>query len=160
MQGNRLDDTDITIIETLQRHARTKRGVLAEQAGLSIPTISERLHKLEDAEVITGYRAVIDPNKVGLAVTAFIFIMSESSTNYPLIIERARERSEVLECHAITGDGSHILKVRVENTIALERLLTEIQSWPGVKNTRTDIVLSTAKETTEMSLGHLRSSNG
>lgn len=156
MQGNKLDKTDIQILETLQKQARTKRGQLAENAGLSIPTISERLHKLEENKVISGYHTVLDATRIGLGVTAFIFLTSESSTFYEGIIEQAVRMPQILEIHAITGDGSHLIKARVTNTMDLERLLSEIQSWPGVKNTRTDVVLSTAKETTEVSLEHLK----
>jgi Lrp/AsnC family leucine-responsive transcriptional regulator len=67
----------------------------------------------------------------------------------------AVSKKEVLECHAITGDGSHLIKVRVKDMAALEKLLSEVQSWPGVKNTKTDIVLSTAKETFEIPVDHL-----
>lgn len=158
MARDKLDQIDIMLIEILQRRGRIKRGELAERAGLSIPTISERLHKLEEQEIIRGYHAILDSRKIGLGVTAFIFLTSESSTYYPEIIDHAFRKDEVLECHAITGEGSHILKVRVATTEALEKLLSEIQSWPGVKNTRTDVVLSSPKETTELSLRHLKSS--
>ena len=156
MHGDLLDTIDIDIIETLQKAGRTKRGELADQVGLSIPTISERLLKLEQHGIIKGYHAVLDPRKLGLEVTAYIFLVSESSLHYPDVIERAVKKEEILECHAITGEGSHLLKVRVANMSRLERLLSEVQSWPGVKNTTTDIVLSTAKETSDLSLAHLR----
>jgi Lrp/AsnC family leucine-responsive transcriptional regulator len=54
---------------------------------------------------------------------------------------------DILECHAITGDGSHLLKVRTKNTESLEKLLAKIQAWNSVVNTRTNLVLSTSKET-------------
>jgi len=59
---------------------------------------------------------------------------------------------EVLECHSITGDGSHLLKIRTENTTTLEKLLSKIQKWPGVKSSKTSIVLSTHKETFEINI--------
>ncbi|MCH8239269.1 MAG: Lrp/AsnC ligand binding domain-containing protein [Proteobacteria bacterium] len=59
---------------------------------------------------------------------------------------------EVLECHAVTGDGSYLLKIRTRNTTTLEQLLSEIHSWSGVTNTRTNIVLSSHQETTVLSL--------
>jgi len=134
---------------------RIKRNELAEMVGLTLPSISERLRKLEDAGVIRGYHAVLDPPRVGLGVTAFIFLTSESSKFYPKIIERAKENEEIQECHAITGEGSHILKVRTQSTATLERLLSEIQSWPGVISTRTDVVLSSPKESTVLPLKYL-----
>ena len=156
MASHKIDNTDVKIMETLQMRARTKRGQLAEEAGLSIPTISERLHKLESNGYITGYNAILNPQRVGLSLTAFISLTAESSSYYTDIIEQANKYDEILECHAITGKGSHLLKVRVTDTIALERLLSEIQSWPGVKDTRTDVVLSSPKESMRLPLGHLK----
>jgi len=107
---------------------------------------------MEEAGYIKKYSAVLNPEKLGLTVSAFIFLVSESSKDYPSIIEHAAAVPEILECHAITGTGSHLLKVRTKNTTALEELLSTVQSWPGVKNTITNIVLSSPKETTSLPL--------
>ncbi len=155
MHGDQLDEIDLKILEILQANARIKRGVLAEQVNLSIPAVSERMHKLEEHKYISGYHAVINNRKIGLEITAYIFLVSESSVHYQQVVDLAVAKSEVLECHAITGSGSHLIKIRVADMIALEKLLAEVQAWPGIKNTTTDIVLSTAKETTQLSLQHL-----
>jgi len=152
MHAEKLDSVDLQILEILQSRGRTKRNELAEKVDFSIPSISERLRKLEQNGVIRSYNAVLDPQKIGLTLTAFISVISESSKHYPDIVKRASAQAEVLECHAITGEGSHLLKIRTQNTASLERLLTQIQSWPGVVNTRTNVVLSTPKETTVMAL--------
>lgn len=141
-----LDDIDVKILETLQRKGRTRRNNLAESVGLSLPSVSERLRKLEESEIITGYHATVDAKKLGKDVTAFIFVMVESSRHYAQFLEHAQALDEILECHAITGDGSHLLKVRTTNTVSLEKLLAKIQAWAGVHSTRTNLVLSTTKE--------------
>lgn len=156
MPGLKLDSIDLRLIEILQGFGRTKRNKLAEQVKLTIPSVSERLRKLETNGVIQGYHALVDPRKVGLEVTAFIFLTAESSKYYDKIIERAAGHDEVLECYAITGDGSHLLKVRTRSTTSLERLLSQIQTWPGVSKTRTDIVLSSPKESTALPLKYLK----
>jgi Lrp/AsnC family leucine-responsive transcriptional regulator len=156
MQVEKLDAIDLQILEVLQAQGRTKRNELADTVKLSIPAVSERLRKLEDRGIIRGFNAVIEARKVGLEVTAFVFVMAESSTFYTEIIKRAAAQEEILECHAITGEGSHILKARTRSTATLEKLLSQIQSWPGVKNTRTSIVLSSPKETTVLPLTHLK----
>lgn len=156
MHGDKLDLTDIQILEHLQRNGRMKRSELAERVGMTIPAVSERLRKLEERGVIQGYTTLVNARQINLEVTAFIFVMTESSTFFPSIIENARQYDEILECHAITGTGSHLLKVRTVNTASLERLLSKIQAWEGVKNTITNIVLSSPKETTVLSLQHLR----
>jgi Lrp/AsnC family leucine-responsive transcriptional regulator len=156
MQVEKLDAVDLLILEVLQAQGRTKRNELADTVKLSIPAVSERLRKLEDRGIIRSFNAVVEARKVGLEVTAFIFVMAESSTFYPEIIKRATAQEEILECHAITGEGSHIFKARTRSTATLEKLLSQIQSWPGVKNTRTSIVLSSPKETTVLPLTHLK----
>ena len=156
MPDIKLDEIDLKILSTLQENGRTKRNKLAEEVKLSIPSVSERLRKLEASGVICGYHTVLEARSVGLEVTAFIFLTTESSKFYAKIIERANEHAEILECHAITGDGSHILKIRTESTETLENLLSKIQAWPGVVNTRTDVVLSSPKETNVLPLSQLK----
>jgi len=156
MPDIKLDEIDLKILSTLQNNKRTKRNKLAEEVKLSIPSVSERLRKLEESGVILGYHSVLDARSVGLEVTAFIFLTTESSKFYAKIIERATEHEEILECHAITGDGSHILKIRTESTETLENLLSKIQAWSGVVNTRTDVVLSSPKETNVLPLSQLK----
>jgi len=142
-----LDGIDTTIMEILQKQGRTRRNDLAEAVGLSLPSVSERLRKLEENGYITGYFATVDPRKLGKDICAFIFVTVDSSRHYPGFLEHAHANDEILECHAITGEGSHLLKVRTANTASLEKLLAKIQAWSGVLNTRTNLVLSTSKET-------------
>ena len=156
MHTHKIDETDLILLNILQMQGRTKRNELAEKVNLSIPSVSERLRKLEEDGVIRGFNAVLDARKVGLEVMAFIFLTTESSKSYPKVIEHAQKEEEVLECHAITGEGSHLLKVRTQNTSALESLLSRIQSWPGVLSTRTSLVLSSPKETTVLPLRQLQ----
>jgi Lrp/AsnC family transcriptional regulator, leucine-responsive regulatory protein len=141
-----LDDIDATILEILQAHGRTKRNELAEKVGLSLPSVSDRLKKLEEHGIITGYTATIDHKKLGRDITAFIFVTVDSSKHYNAFIDHTRHMDDILECHAITGEGSHLLKIRTRNTESLEKLLAKIQAWNGVLSTRTNLVLSTAKE--------------
>ncbi|MEK9137548.1 MAG: Lrp/AsnC family transcriptional regulator, partial [Bacteroidota bacterium] len=145
-----LDEIDVKILEILQRKGRTKRNNLAEAVGLSIPSVGDRLKKLEDGGIITGYHAVVDSKRLGKDITAFIFVTIDSSKHYHQFIEHAAALDEILECHAITGEGSHLLKVRTTNTASLEKLLAKIQAWSGVMSTRTNLVLSTSKETTRI----------
>lgn len=147
-----MDEIDIKLIEILQRNGRTRRNDLTEQVGLSLPSVSERLRKLEENGIITGYFAKIDPKTVGKDITAFIIVYVDSSKHYSQFIEHAHSTDDIFECHAITGQGSHLLKVRTENTSTLEKLLAKIQSWLGVTGTLTSVVLSTTKETFRIKL--------
>lgn len=142
-----MDEIDVKILDILQKHGRTRRNDLAEAVGLSLPAASERLRKLEEQEVITGYFAKVDSKKLGRDITAFIHVTVDSSKHYGSFLEHAQSLDDVLECHAITGEGTHLLKVRTTNTASLEKLLARIQAWTGVTRTHTNLVLSTTKET-------------
>ncbi len=147
-----LDEIDVKILEILQKEGRTKRNELAERVGLSLPAVSERLKKLEESGIITGYHARINHHLLGKDITAFIIATVDSSKHFSSFLEHASTTPEVLECHAITGDGTHIIKVRTDNTAGLEKLLAKIQSWQGVAKTTTSVVLSTSKETTQIKI--------
>jgi Lrp/AsnC family leucine-responsive transcriptional regulator len=142
-----LDDTDVQILNHLQDNGRAQRNKLAEMVGLSVPSVSERMRKLEERHMIEGYHAILNPKAFNLDITAFIFVEVDGSGRYPEFVKRAAQDEEVLECHSITGDGSHILKIRTKNTETFERLLSRIQTWDGVKKTRSNVVLSSYKET-------------
>ncbi len=145
-----LDDIDRIILEELQTNGRIKRNVLAEMTGLSLPSVSDRLRKLETAGYIKAYQTILEPKLFDLDITAFITVSIESSKYYRGFIEKSLKIPEIQECHSITGQGTHILKVRTKDTPTLEKLLSKIQSWPGVSGTMTNIVLSSPKETTNI----------
>jgi Lrp/AsnC family leucine-responsive transcriptional regulator len=147
---SRIDEIDLRLIEMLQEHGRVSQHDMAVAVGLSSPAVGDRLRKLEERGVIRHYTVVVDPRKLGLDVTAFIAVGMAGSQFYPEFRTRVGEHPGVLECHSITGQGSHLLKIRTESTSGLEALLAEIQSWPGVQWTTTSIVLSTIKESSRV----------
>jgi len=153
MNRHQLDKVDRTLLHILQESGRCKRNELAEATGLSIPSVSERLKKLEESGFIRGYRAILDPELMGFGIMAFIVVTVDSSGNYPSFIDHVRRMDEIAECHAITGEGTHMLKVRTKTTSDLERLLSEIQSWEGVTKTTTRVALSSPKESTKIPVG-------
>jgi Lrp/AsnC family leucine-responsive transcriptional regulator len=142
-----IDDIDAHILELLQERGRMQRNEVADEVGLSISAVSERMRKLEERGVIDGYHAVVDPKRLHFDITAFIRVSVDGSEHYDDFIEAASAMDEILELHSITGEGSHVMKVRTKNTTTLERFLSRIQALPGVTGTTTSIVLSTFKET-------------
>ncbi|MFM8568957.1 MAG: Lrp/AsnC family transcriptional regulator [Candidatus Kapaibacterium sp.] len=142
-----MKETDRIICKLLEQNARTSLSEIAETVGLSVTSVSEHIKKLEEQGVIEGYHTKISAEALDLDITSFIFVSVESSAHYPAFLAQCRKASEILECHAVTGDATHVLKVRVENTAALERLLSRIQQWNGVHRTETNLVLSTQFET-------------
>jgi len=149
-----IDETDLKILDFLQENARMKRNEIAEKIGLSLPSVTDRMNKLEELGVVEKYQLKLNHKKLGKDITAFIFVTSDSSAHYNDFIHHAQGSPEILECHSITGDGSHVLKIRTENTSSLEKLLAKIQSWKGVRSTRTSIVLTSHKETFSIDLKH------
>jgi Lrp/AsnC family leucine-responsive transcriptional regulator len=149
-----LDDIDQKILEIIQGQGRMRRNDLADRVGLSLPSVSERLRKLEEAGIITGYFAKLNHKLLGKDVAAFVLVTVDSSKHYNSFVEHVEAAEDILECHAITGEGTHLLKIRSDNTTALEKLLGKIQSWTGVTKTTTSIVLSSTKETTVLKIHH------
>ena len=112
---------------------------------MSIPAVTDRIKKLQESGIIMGYTAVLNHRKVGLDVSAFITVISESSSHYSDVVRETNKSPEIIQCFTTTGNGSHVLFALVENTHALEKLLRKIQSWPGVMRTETQIILSSYK---------------
>ena len=133
-----LDDIDRKILHELQVDARTSYAELGRRVSLTTPAVIERVRKLEDAGVITGYRAEIDTAKIGLPITAFVR-MSITGVDYSHIIEVAQQSNEVLECHRGTGGDSFIMKVAVASVEHLQEIIDKLTPY-GI--TTTAIVLS------------------
>ena len=133
-----IDEIDRKVLTELQHDARVSYAELGRRVGLTTPAVIERVRKLEDAGVITGYRAEIDPAKVGLPITAFVR-MSISGVDYSHIIEVAEQSDEVLECHRGTGGDSFIMKVAVSSVEHLQEMIDRLTPY-GI--TTTTIVLS------------------
>lgn len=133
-----IDEIDWKILVELQQDARTSYAELGRRIGLTTPAIIERIRKMEDAGIITGYRVEIDTAKVGLPVTAFIR-MSITGVDYSQIIETVKESKEVLECHRGTGGDSFIMKVAVASVEHLQTIIDKLTPY-GI--TTTAIVLS------------------
>ncbi len=138
-----IKEIDRKICTLLQSSARLQLSHIAEQVGLSVAAVSEHVRKLEEQGIIKGYHAYLQADDFGFDVTAYVFIDIESSVYYEQFISDCKNMSEILECHAITGNASHLLKIRTKNTASLERLLSSLQQIPGVKRTITNLVLST-----------------
>ena len=150
------DKKDIQILEILEADGRSTASDIAKKVDLSIPAVGERIKKLTEKGLIKQFSAILDHKQIGLDLTAFVFIISEHSDHYNEFVEKTKETKAIVECHSITGGGSHILKVRVKNSQALEDFLYEIQNWPGVSRTQSNVVLSTYKETTREDLTTLK----
>ena len=138
----KLDSIDNKILELLSKDGRDSASNIADKVGLSVPATTDRIKKLQDSGIIIGFKPIIDSKKINLDITAFITVYSESSKNFEKVVSNANSNRNIMKCYTTTGDGSHLLLVKVENTEKLEKLLRTIQGWPGVSRTQTQIVLS------------------
>jgi Lrp/AsnC family leucine-responsive transcriptional regulator len=141
-----LDDIDRQLLVELQANCKTPLQKLGDKVGLSAPSVMERVRKLEQAGVITGYHAVVDAKKVGLDITAFVGVGINYPKNIAMFEQGLAGIAGVLESHHVTGRYSLILKVRAKNTEALEHLISRIRGVDGVERTETMVVLSTRAE--------------
>ncbi len=134
-----LDDIGWRLLEELQEDARLSYAELGRRVGLSTPAVMERVRKMEDAGIITGYRAEVNPERVGFHVTAFIRIALKLEV-LPRLSSLFKEIPEIIECHRVTGHDSLILKVHVTSIGHLDRVIDRITPY-GMPET--SIVIST-----------------
>lgn len=133
-----MDPIDEKIIRILQENARISTKDLAERIQLSAPAAAERIRRLEENRIITGYSALIDSQKVGKTVMAMINISIKVSKQKEFV-EVARQDSAVVSCHHVTGSYSMIMKVVVREIPELDRIIDKYQKYG---DTQTQIVLS------------------
>ena len=145
--SQKLDEKDRRILALVQRDGKQSQAEIARQVGLSTAAVNERLRRLERSGVIRRFTALVDPRAVGASITAFVEVFIEHPRFEPAFIEQLLKLDEVQECHHITGEFSLLLKVRVSDVDSLQQLLLqELNVREGVRQTRTVMVLSTAKE--------------
>lgn len=140
-----LDAIDRRLIDLLRTSARMSYAELARQVGLSAPAVHERVGKLEANGVIRGYRADIEPEAVGLGVTALIGVKA-AGADIEDVVAALHELPEVESCYFLAGEESFLLKVRVSTIAELEKLIVRLHRTAGVASTRTTIALSTKWE--------------
>ncbi len=140
-----LEDTDRLIVRILHTDGRISFTELAERVGLSVSAVHQRVRRLEQRGVIRGYRVDLDPEQLGLSLTAFVSITPTDPAapdDAPALLAHL---NAIEACHSVAGAESYILKVRLDSPAALESLLQEIRAAANV-STHTTVVLSTPFE--------------
>jgi len=146
-----MDTLDYRILDMLQRDGRATQLEIARAINLSQPATAERIRKLEDRGVITGYTARVDATRLGKDITAFIGVTIEHPKFFENFAKKVLELPEILEAHRVAGQDSYILKVKTSNTKSLDQLLVEtLRTIDGVTRTHTTIVLTSIKEETHV----------
>lgn len=150
-----LDELDVKALSRLTQDGRATWAELAEELKLSAPAAADRVRRLEEQGVITGYTALVDAEAAGYPLLAFVAVtLGSLKGNFrgrEEFLEMIQGMEEVKECHHLAGADDFLLKVRCRSTQDLERILIErLRSLPIVTGTRTSVVLGTAKESPSM----------
>jgi Lrp/AsnC family transcriptional regulator, leucine-responsive regulatory protein len=146
-----LDPIDLQILDQLQANARETQADIARAVGLAPSAVLERIRKLEARGVVRGYVAQVNPKSLGLGLLAFVAVRSDEASADQSIAQALSDCAEVLEVHHVAGDDCYLIKVRARDAEHLGLLLrTRFGRIPGVRSTRTTIVLETLKETSRL----------
>ena len=121
-EAARLDEVNLRLLAELQDDARLTNAELGRRVGLSAPAVAERLSRLQEAGVITGYHAAVDPRALGFSLTAILRIRP-APRELPKVAELARRTPEVVECHRITGEDCFFMKLHVRDVEHLEAVI-------------------------------------
>lgn len=142
-----MDALDLKIIEHLLISGRVTWAELANILGLSAPSTAERVKKLEEKGVITGYKVNLNYKLLGYSLVAFISLSLSHPKHMADFLNAVNKMNEVEECHHIAGEDDYLLKIRCKDTEELDEFLNEkLKILPGISRTRTTIVLSSSKE--------------
>ena len=138
-----LDSVDWKLLELLQADARLTYAELGRRASLSPPAVGERVRRLEAEGVVTGFHASVDLAKLGFPLQAIVRIIA-SGKHSEQITEQIKGVPEVLECHRVTGEDSHVLRAAVRSVDHLENLIKHLAPQDG--DTITSVILNTPVE--------------
>ncbi|MFD8545916.1 Lrp/AsnC family transcriptional regulator [Streptomyces sp. NPDC059649] len=131
MTGYSPDATDWRILDVLQRHGRAGYAELARAVNMSASAVTERVRRLEEAGVISGYAAVVDPERIGLPVLAFVRLRYPNG-NYKPFHDLLETTPEILEAHHVTGDDCFVIKVAARSMKHLEEVSGRIGALGSV----------------------------
>ena len=158
MDNLRLDRTDLALLAVLQTEGRISNAELAERVNLSASACLRRVQRLEEAGVVAGYAALIEPARVGLGLQAFVRVQlarhdAEAIAEFS---RRVNAWDEIVACHALTGDMDYLLHVIVRDLDHFSRfLLDRLLAGSFVADVNSSFVLRAVKQTRRLALDHL-----
>jgi len=147
----KLDATDIKILDILQREGRITTKALADRLNLTTTPVFERVRRLEREQIIDKYVALLNPKKLDISLTVFIFISLKNHTRSYLegFVDEMNKFDEVLECYHVAGDFDFFLKIAVKDMDAYEAfLLTKLSVNTNLARVQSSFVLSKNKYST------------
>lgn len=141
-----LDDIDHVLVRALRADARATYAELGALVGMSAPAARDRVGRLEQVGVLTGYHAAVAPAAIGLGVSALVGVHQADGVEQDDLAARLEGVPEIEDCWFVAGDEAFVVKVRVPDVDSLEHTLAALRRIPGVARTRTTVVLSTRWE--------------
>ncbi len=140
-----MDYIDYKILKELKANAREKASVISEKIGLSVSTVIDRIRKMEDSGIISGYTVEINQKKTGNDMTALMEVSLEHPKYYDEFTDMIRNNPNIVDCYYLTGEFDFILKVITDSSDSLEMIHRNIKSMDGVSATNTHFVLKSVK---------------
>ena len=141
-------DVDRALLAALARDGRASYTDLAERVGLSVSAVHQRVRRLEQRGLITGYHASLDAKALGLPLTAFVWVRTGGPNCAPVgpaILGLGNDGALVEECHRVTGEWCLLVKARAASPLALQDLIDRMRAVPGVAKTTTTLALSSLR---------------
>lgn len=143
-----MDDIDRAIIQILQKNARSSLKGISNQVNLSVPAVGERIKKLENANYIDKYTALLNHKKINKNLTCFcmVVLMKRDLAFQQIFLSYVKNHPDILECHCVAGEQEYMLKIVTESMQTLEALLIYFRTELGVVRSSTYAVLSSIKQ--------------
>lgn len=140
-----MDEIDARILHILSENADATATEMMAQVNLSIPAINKRISKLRRSGVIRQFSIIVDPEKVGKPIQAFILVVLQQPSGAAKLTEYIKSDPDILECYAVTGEYDYIIKVCAQNVEHLEEKLNLLKQQKGVAKSYTMLSLMEQK---------------
>ena len=153
-----IDRHDLALLDALQRSGDATNATLGEAVHLSASQVSRRLQRLQEAGLITGYTALLDPAALGLDVIAFAHVVLErhGGVRTEAFEEGVAALPEVLECFSVSGNADYVLRIVAPDLAAFSELMMKrVLRLPGVAHIKSNIALQKVKQTHVLPLDHV-----
>ena len=141
-----MDRTDEAILACLRRNARMSASRIGKEVNLSVSSVLERIHRMEEQGIILRYAAVVDPSKLGKPLTLLMGVTMEHPRYHEGFKKAMAQEPDVTRCEYLTGELDFILRLSVASHAQLRELHQRISAMPGVANLTSYYVLETVKE--------------